>query len=68
MPARAKKPTSVTLGPPGDKETPEFQALLKAKVKAALDNPRPPIPAAEAFARLDEYIAAYKLSRTNEPA
>jgi hypothetical protein len=66
MAVRAK-PTSVSLGPPKE-ESPEFRAQLQAQVKAALDDPRPPIPANQAFAMLDESIAAYKSSRANKPA
>jgi len=46
-----------------DREEEAFNAILKAKVAEALADPRPAIPAKEAFARLDERIAAYKASR-----
>jgi antitoxin ParD1/3/4 len=50
-------------GPPEDEESPEHEAWVKAKIEKALNDPRPPIPAEEAFARLDARIAAYKARR-----
>jgi len=38
----------------------ELEALLKRKVEAALADPRPAIPAEEAFARMRQYIADRK--------
>lgn len=34
-----------------------------ARIRKALANPRPPLPAAEAFARVDARIAEYKAKR-----
>jgi hypothetical protein len=46
--------------PPIDEDDPEWQAYVRRKVREALDDPRPSIPAEEAFARLDARIAEYK--------
>ncbi|HEY0413290.1 MAG TPA: type II toxin-antitoxin system ParD family antitoxin [Allosphingosinicella sp.] len=50
-------------GPPEEEAAPEYQAWAKAKIEEALNDPRPPIPAKEAFARLDVRIASYKARR-----
>lgn len=49
--------------PPIDESDPEWQAHVRRKVREALDDPRPSIPADEAFARLDARIAEYKAKR-----
>lgn len=36
-----------------DRQTVAFEAYCRTKVQEALDDPRPPIPLEEAFARLD---------------
>ena len=46
-----------------DREEEAFEAVLKAKVAAALADPRPSIPAEDAFAQLDTRIAEYKTAR-----
>gem|GEM_PF-446411 len=43
-----------------DREEAVFDAILKAKVEEALADPRPDIPAEEAFAQMDAFIAEYK--------
>lgn len=51
------------LMPPIDEDDPAWKAYVKEKVEEALADPRPDVPAAEAFARLDAYIAEYKAER-----
>jgi antitoxin ParD1/3/4 len=46
-----------------DREEAMFDALLKSKVEKALADPRPPVPADEAFARMDRFIADQKAKR-----
>lgn len=46
-----------------DREDAMFDAILKAKVAEALADPRPDIPAEEAFAQMDDFIADYKKKR-----
>ena len=46
-----------------DREDAVFDALLKAKVEEALADKRPILPAAEAFAQMDAFIAAEKAKR-----
>jgi antitoxin ParD1/3/4 len=46
-----------------DREEVAFDAILRAKVEQALADPRPAIPAEQAFAELDARIAAYKARR-----
>jgi antitoxin ParD1/3/4 len=48
---------------PIDEDDPDWIAYAKAKVAEVLADPRPPIPATEAFARLDDHIADYKAKR-----
>lgn len=43
-----------------DREEAMMDALIKARVEEALADPRPAIPAEEAFGRLDRYIAELK--------
>ncbi len=50
-------------GPPADEDDPARKAWVRARIEEALNDPRPPIPAAEAFADLDARIAAYKAKR-----
>lgn len=40
-----------------------FDEILKKKVEEAMADPRPSIPAEEAFAQLDAYIAEYERTR-----
>ena len=49
--------------PPIDENDPEWQAYVRRKVRESLADPRPSIPAEEAFARLDARIAEYKAKR-----
>jgi hypothetical protein len=49
--------------PPIDEDDPEWQAYARSKIREALDDPRPPIPIKEAFARVDARIAEYKSKR-----
>jgi len=51
------------LFPPIDEDDPEWIAYVREKVEEAFADPRPPIPAEEAFARLDAHIAEYKAKR-----
>jgi antitoxin ParD1/3/4 len=51
------------LFPPIDENNPEWIAHVREKVEEAFADPRPPIPAEEAFARLDAHIAEYKAKR-----
>jgi hypothetical protein len=46
--------------PPIDEDDPEWQAYVRCKIRKSLDDPRPSIPAEEAFARVDARIAEYK--------
>lgn len=46
-----------------DREEAAFDVILRAKVEQALADPRPAIPARQAFAELDARIAAYKARR-----
>lgn len=46
-----------------DREDAALDALLKAKVEEALADKRPILPAAEAFAQMDAFIAAEKAKR-----
>ena len=73
MTARAAKPEKETtprdeaeldrILPPIDEDDPEWQAYAREKIREALDDPRPSVPAEEVFARLDARIAAYKAKR-----
>ncbi|MFL6846130.1 MAG: hypothetical protein ACJ8ER_14760 [Allosphingosinicella sp.] len=49
--------------PPIDEDDPEWQAYVRKKVREALDDPRPDIPAEEAFAQVRAHIAEYKAKR-----
>ena len=49
--------------PPIDEDDPDWQAYESRMIREALDDPRPSIPAKEAFARLDARIAEYKAKR-----
>jgi antitoxin ParD1/3/4 len=51
------------LFPPIDEDDPEWIAYVREKIEESLADPRPPIPAEEAFARLDAHIAARKAKR-----
>jgi antitoxin ParD1/3/4 len=46
-----------------EREEAALDSILKAKVQRALADPRPSLPAAEAFAELDARIAAHKAQR-----
>lgn len=46
-----------------DREEEAFDAVLRAKVEAALADARPPVPAEAAFAQLDARIADYRAKR-----
>ena len=46
--------------PPIDEDDPEWQAYVRRKVRESLDDPRPSIPADEAFARVRARIEEYK--------
>jgi antitoxin ParD1/3/4 len=46
-----------------EREESAIDEILKAKVQEALNDPRPPIPADEAFAEIDRRIAEYKAQR-----
>jgi hypothetical protein len=46
-----------------DAGTAPIDPATAERIRKSLANPRPPIPAAEAFARLDARIAAYKAKR-----
>lgn len=35
---------------------PEFEAYVRAKVQESLDDPRPPVPSEEVWARVDQWI------------
>ena len=47
----------------GDAGAEPINPATVARIRKALANPRPPRPAAEAFARLDARIAEYKAKR-----
>jgi hypothetical protein len=49
--------------PPIDEDDPEWQASVRRKVEESLDDPRPSIPAEEAFAEIDRFIADFKAKR-----
>jgi antitoxin ParD1/3/4 len=49
--------------PPIPEGDPAWDAYVRDKVRESLEDPRPPIPADEAFARLDLRIAEYKAKR-----
>jgi hypothetical protein len=42
--------------PPIDENDPEWQAYVRRKIREALDDPRPDIPAEEAFAEIYAHI------------
>lgn len=42
------------------RERPRMAGHLRKKIRESLDDPRPSIPAKEAFARVDARIAEYK--------
>jgi antitoxin ParD1/3/4 len=46
--------------PPIPENDPAWEAYARKKVRESLDDPRPSIPAEEAFARVNARIAAYK--------
>jgi hypothetical protein len=46
--------------PPIDEDDPAWQAYVREKIRESLDDPRPSIPAKEAFARVQARIDAYK--------
>jgi hypothetical protein len=46
-----------------DAGPPSIDAATAERIRKALTNPRPPSPAAEAFARVDARIAEYKSKR-----
>ncbi|MDQ8758323.1 type II toxin-antitoxin system ParD family antitoxin [Sphingosinicella sp. LHD-64] len=48
---------------PIDHDDPADLAWVRAKIDEALSDPRPPIPAEEVFARLNDRIADYKAKR-----
>jgi len=48
---------------PIDEDDPRWLAYVREKVDEAFTDPRPPIPADEAFERLDRYIAEYRAKR-----
>lgn len=50
---------------PIDEDDPEWIAQVREKIEEAFADPRPPIPAEEAFARLDAHIAARKARRAS---
>jgi hypothetical protein len=49
--------------PPIDESDSEWQAYVRKKIRKSLDDPRPSVPAKEAFARVDARIAEYKAKR-----
>ncbi|MEA3037956.1 MAG: hypothetical protein QOE79_469 [Sphingomonadales bacterium] len=49
--------------PPIDEDDPAWQAYVREKIRESLDDPRPDIPAEEAFAEVDRHIAEYKAKR-----
>lgn len=48
---------------PIDHDDPDDLAWVKEKIAEAVNDPRPPIPADEVFAQLNERIARYKAER-----
>lgn len=46
-----------------DREETALDAIMKAKVAEAMADPRPALPADEAFAAMDRFIADYKSRR-----
>jgi antitoxin ParD1/3/4 len=48
---------------PIDESDPRWIAYIREKIAEADADPRPPVPAEEAFARLDAFIAARKAKR-----
>jgi len=48
---------------PIDEDDPKWIAYVRDKVEEALADPRPPIPAEEAFARLEAHVAARRAGR-----
>jgi hypothetical protein len=48
---------------PRDPEAARIDPATAERIRKALANPRPPSPAAEAFARVDARIAEYKAKR-----
>jgi hypothetical protein len=51
-----------------DEGTAAIDPATVARIRKALANPRPPVPAAEAFARVDARIAEYKAKQGLKPA
>ncbi|MEA3062559.1 MAG: hypothetical protein QOJ94_2340 [Sphingomonadales bacterium] len=49
--------------PPIPEGDPDWDAYVKRKIQESLDDPRPDIPADEAFAQVDRHIAEYKAKR-----
>ena len=50
-------------GSSADTESASIDPATAQRIRKALANPRPPSPAAEAFARVDARIAEYKAKR-----
>lgn len=49
--------------PPIDESDPDWQAYVKEKIREALDDPRPDIPAEEAFAEVYAHIERRRAGR-----
>jgi len=49
--------------PPIDESDPEWQAYVREKIREALDDPRPDIPADEAFAQVYAHIETRRAAR-----
>jgi peptidoglycan hydrolase-like protein with peptidoglycan-binding domain len=64
-----RRPPGIPLDADEDRETDRnaegesVDPATVARIRQALANPRPPSPAAEAFARVDARIAEYKAKR-----
>jgi antitoxin ParD1/3/4 len=56
------------LFPPIDEDDPAWQAKVKRAIAESLADPRPSIPADEAFAQLDAHIAEYKAKKAKRAA
>lgn len=52
--------------PPIDEDDPEWQAYIRQKVQQALDDPRPPVPADEAFAQVYAHIARRRAAKRGD--
>ncbi|HYW16341.1 MAG TPA: hypothetical protein VE891_09330 [Allosphingosinicella sp.] len=49
--------------PPIDEDDPEWQAFVRRKIRESIDDPRPSVPAEEAFAEVYAHIERRRAAR-----